>query len=199
MDLQTRETIISHFIKVYNEADKTMLSLNPFCKKGCSWCCYQSVEILNWEEAVILDYLQSWKHSQVFQEVLKNLERWFSFFENATCTKTELTMYDAFDILHAQQADSNIACPFLVDHCCAIYPVRPLCCRCHIATGNARKCKADPLNDSIPEAEAYREKVVNEIVRNVPTTLRLLPFSVAPFFGLGHKVKQVHYTRLTPL
>jgi Fe-S-cluster containining protein len=198
MDSRARKTVIQHFRQVYLEADKAMFLLNPFCVKGCAWCCYQSVEMLNWEGPILTDYLQRHKNDVVFSKVYKNLLTWFGFFD-ATFPKNELTMHDAFDYLHNQQARQKIPCPFLVENYCAIYPVRPLCCRCHIAVENNHSCKANPLNDSEPEAEAYREKVVNDIVNNVPTTLRLLPFVAAPFFGLENRIKPIHYTRLLPV
>jgi Fe-S-cluster containining protein len=196
MDTATSNTIVQYFQRLYNDTDQRMALLNPVCQRGCPWCCYQSVEILNWEEPLITKYIEENIIEEKKEGIRKNLENWFDFFDRVTKDKAELTMHDAFDIINKQQAKERIPCPFLTNKKCSIYKVRPLSCRCHIAIDNSEKCIENPLLDSTIESERYRKKVVSDIVRNIPTTLRLLAFVVAPCFGIEHRTKPIYYTCL---
>lgn len=196
MDTITLNTIVSYFQRLYSQTDQQMALLKPVCKKGCPWCCYQSVEILNWEEPLISQYIREEITGEEKEVIRKNLDNWFDFFEHATKGKSKLTMHDAFDLLNKQQASERIPCPFLTGDECSIYQVRPLSCRCHIATNNPEECKRNPLLDSTYESTRYRKQVLSEIIVNIPTTLRLLAYVAAPFFGFEHRIKSIDYTRL---
>jgi Fe-S-cluster containining protein len=199
MDTATSNTIVQYFQRLYCETDQRMALLNPVCQRGCPWCCYQSVEILNWEEPLISQYIGEKIRGEIKETIGKNLENWFDFFDRITIGKAELTMHDAFVFINRQQAKERIPCPFLTNNECSIYKVRPLSCRCHIAIENPEKCIVNPLLDSTIESEHYRKKVASDIVRNVPTTLRLLAFVVAPYFGIEHRTKPIYYTCLEPI
>ena len=196
MDTIISNTIIQYFHRLYNETDQRMLSIKPVCKRGCPWCCYQSVEILNWEEPLISQYIDKKIDENLKVKIKNNLESWFEFFDRFTKGKAKLTMHDAFGMLNKQQAKERIPCPFLIEKECSIYQVRPLSCRCHISITNPTECKNNPLLDSTSESSSYRERVISDIIMNVPTTLKLLTYVAAPFFGLEHSMKPIHYTRL---
>jgi Fe-S-cluster containining protein len=199
MDINTTNTIVNYFQHLYSEADEMISLFKPVCKRGCPWCCYQSVEILNWEEPLICQYISEKIDGERKEDIRKNLENWFEFFERVTKGKTELTMHDAFSLIHKRQGQERIPCPFLTNKECSIYEVRPLSCRCHIATTNSDECKRNPFLDSTPESIFYRREVISEIIRNIPTTLRLLAYTAAPFFNLGHRIKPIEYTQLKPI
>ncbi|HPR31524.1 MAG TPA: hypothetical protein PLK12_05500 [Prolixibacteraceae bacterium] len=198
MDQQLEANIIQKFRNIYREADSVMQTLRPVCRKGCSWCCYQLIELLNWEAPILIDYLKKNKHRPIFAEVRNNLSEWFRFCHHTCASQSELTLDEAFQHLPAEQARKRIPCPFLVDRCCVVYPVRPLSCRLHISRISSRICRINPLNDSDPDALAYRKKVVNDIVQHVPTTLRLLPLLIAPLFGFEKQILYFETYRLVP-
>ena len=58
MDEITSKIVSNWFRKKYAEIDQAMIPFASKCKKGCDWCCYQSIEILNWEEPLILDFIE---------------------------------------------------------------------------------------------------------------------------------------------
>lgn len=190
--------IIEYFKQLYLRTDNEMALLNPSCKRGCPWCCFQSVEIVNWEEPMLREYLAETVSHEIKILIYENLLVWFDFHDRVMDGKSELSMEDAFGELNIRQAEEGIPCPFLIGDECSIYEVRPLCCRSHISVNGAEECKANPLRDSTPESEKYRKKVLADIVSNVPSTLRLLPYIAAPFFNLQNRVKPVRYMLIEP-
>jgi Fe-S-cluster containining protein len=196
METTTSDTIIRYFRHLYNKTDMQMASLNPVCKRGCPWCCFQSVEILNWEEPLICKFFREDIKGSEKEKIKRNLEYWFDFFDRATLGKNKLTMHDAFSLLNRLHASEKIPCPFLDDSECKIYKVRPLSCRCHIAINSSNNCKRNPLFDSTPESELYRKIVISDIVNNLPTTLKLLAYVAAPFFELEQRIKPIYHTIL---
>ncbi len=106
------------------------------CVQGCSTCCSQSVTITAYEGEDILRYVMEAKLSPWFVEKLsqKCNHRPAVMTNNdfaAACL--EGRDIDSFD-LH-----SPSPCPFLEDHSCQIYPVRPFGCRLFISS---QKCSA---------------------------------------------------------
>jgi Fe-S-cluster containining protein len=196
MDTITSNTLVIYFQHLYRETDHKMSLLKPVCKRGCPWCCYQSVEILNWEEPLISQFLREKINGEVKRNIKKELENWFDFFDRVTTGKNELTMHDAFDFLNKQQAKERFPCPFLTNNECSIYRVRPLSCRCHINTNSPVKCKKNPLNDSTTESTRYRKEIIAEIISKVPTTLQLLNFVSASHFELNHRIKPIIYSKI---
>jgi Fe-S-cluster containining protein len=180
----------------YKEVDKQMSSLTKVCKRGCDWCCYQSVQILNWEEPLILSYISTQLDSDQKEMIKTRLLLWFEHLDQFFKGRKHLTMEELFVDFNHQQDSHSLPCVFLHCHECLIYPVRSLCCRMHIVDVDPDYCIVDPLRDASPAAEGLRKKVLRDIVDQVPTTLRLLNFSIAPLFGLEHRVWPVFYERL---
>lgn len=78
------------------------------CKTGCSHCCKQAVSVASWEAAKIGRYLhRSPAAVMVMTDVESNRKKY-----------------------------SGVACPFLKDHRCSIYEVRPFSCRSHFNMGD---------------------------------------------------------------
>ena len=102
-------------------ADSIWLDVEPGspdfdCRKGCSWCCHQSVAV-TWPELLnIVSYLQkNLKQHQL--KALKNLSK-----------------EKGDEILKKMNINSNgaahrVPCLFLEDDICSIHAVRPLQCR----------------------------------------------------------------------
>jgi hypothetical protein len=84
------------------------------CKKGCSWCCHQSVMAT----AAEVLYAAKFLHDNLSpSEVLRLRDK-----VAARARQTEGLDND-------QRMDRRIACAFLNENICTIYPVRPLQCR----------------------------------------------------------------------
>ena len=86
------------------------------CRKGCSWCCHQSVSV-TWPELLnVFDYLKN-NLTQVQIEELKKKSK-----ENADEIKKRF--YDS-----SSGPFHGIECIFLEDNICTIHETRPLQCR----------------------------------------------------------------------
>lgn len=84
------------------------------CRKGCSFCCHQSVMATAAEVVHAAKFL----HDNLSEsEVLRLRDR----------VATRARQADGMD--NDQRMDQRIACAFLMDDICTIYPVRPLQCR----------------------------------------------------------------------
>lgn len=196
MDTKTTKIIADWFIQKYLEIDQLMIPLSKKCKRGCDWCCYQSVEILNWEKPLILNYISEKLSDNQKTTIKKKLLLWLNYFNIMMPSKNILSVDDVFVKFQQKQRKDRIACPFLHQHNCLIYLVRPLSCRMHVAENGPAQCKANPLNDASDDAISLRKKILEEIIIAVPTRLELLNFAVAPLLGLSNKIKKMDYPLL---
>jgi Fe-S-cluster containining protein len=71
------------------------------CANGCSQCCYTDISIFTWEANLIMEWFD-----QLALEEKKNLQN--SWLNNQT---------------------NPLACTFLMNDSCSIYPARPIICR----------------------------------------------------------------------
>lgn len=115
------------------------------CQKSCSHCCQVRVEALPPEIFSIADHLNQQlaaqdDPAQARQQLLQSLQAHLQ----AKATSTEAT--------------ASPMCPFLANHLCSIYPVRPGVCRKgHSLDVHACEQKAPTLPQSLPllaDAEA---------------------------------------------
>jgi len=83
------------------------------CKEGCSWCCHQTVGVTAPEAIRIAEYLRTMKDTAARDAMLERLR--------AVDEATRGITPEARDEL-------RLACAFLTDGRCGIYPVRPLAC-----------------------------------------------------------------------
>ena len=199
MDNKAYEIIAKWFKLKYAEIDKLMMPYSNVCKRSCDWCCYQSIEILNWEKPLILKYIRKNISNDQFSIIKFQLIQWLKYLKLKTNGKKTLNFNDVFIEFQQNHGNEEQACVFLHQHDCLIYQVRPLCCRMHVAEKDQTFCKKNALNDASPKAKALREKVVGEIVRSVPTRLELLNIAVLPVFGLSLNEIEIEYPLLQDL
>lgn len=191
MDNKTTQLIAKWFERKYAEVDQLMVPFSKNCKRNCDWCCYQSIEILNWEKPLILNYISKKLPENQKSIIKQKLSFWLHYFNNMVPSNDILSAHDVFIKFQQQQGKDRIACSFLNHHECLIYPVRPLSCRMHVNENGPAKCKAYPLNDASRDAVSLRKKILEEIVTSVPTQLELLNLAVAPIFGFAHHVRNI--------
>jgi Fe-S-cluster containining protein len=84
------------------------------CKKGCSWCCHQSVMVT---AAEVLHAAKFLHDNLTDSEVLRLRD----------LVAARAKQSEGMD--NDQRMDQRVACAFLIDNICTIYPVRPLQCR----------------------------------------------------------------------
>ncbi|MFA9388579.1 MAG: YkgJ family cysteine cluster protein [Prolixibacteraceae bacterium] len=199
MDSTTSHIVSKWFEKKYREIDLQLADLSPQCAKGCDWCCYQSIEILNWEEPLILEFINSQLSKRQKNRIKKKLIDWFDYLDQKIPLKPILTTEDVFEKFQQMQGGDRKPCIFLHKHECLIYPVRPISCRTHVAEQKVLGCIENPLQDSSDEATNLRIRILNEIIRKLPSSLELLNFAVAKMFELGYRKRPIEYHTLEAL
>lgn len=102
------------------------------CKAGCSGCCRYPEALFTatareWD--VILDHIErEWPAERVFTFVSRFWETHGRYWRRLKAAEWLIEFPLPLPV-HPRRAAIPIACPFLEDHRCAIYPVRPLYCR----------------------------------------------------------------------
>lgn len=118
----------------------------PFCRRGCTGCCCQSVACTDEEAALIYEYCAG--HGiRIDFEKLGRQDRHLTYDHNGDFTG-ETTWDD--------QPEEDRACAFLdaADGSCRIWPVRPFVCRAQLAEETNAHCRPrngvpDPLSRAI--------------------------------------------------
>jgi uncharacterized protein len=109
--------------KIHDQGLKSDLKKEPnkeqiACRKGCHSCCLQHAIPVNNFEVMGMAWFASQHISSLQRDKLIS------------------------NIKHSRQ---SLACPFLVDESCSIYPVRPLACRGFHILGNICEIGEDPI------------------------------------------------------
>lgn len=113
------------------------------CKPACGACCRQLVPI-SWTEArqirALVDAMPEPRRSVVRARFADALSR-----AESGGLLREMRVFDAlpdeqFVTVHPRYFALRIACPFLEDEDCSIYPHRPLVCREHLVTSPPELC-----------------------------------------------------------
>lgn len=110
------EALVTNAIETMDSLWNDLASDSPAyaCKKGCSWCCHQSVMVTAAEVLHAAKFL----HDNLTESEVLRLRDLVA----ARAKQSEGLDND-------QRMDQRVACAFLIDDICTIYPVRPLQCR----------------------------------------------------------------------
>lgn len=95
------------------------------CKEGCKWCCYQTVPVTAVEVFRIARFIETEFYDEEKNKVTGKLRKLDEQTRGRTPTARD---------------KMRIACAFLQDGRCAIYPVRPLACA-EFTSFNVQDCK----------------------------------------------------------
>ena len=131
--------------KAYKDLDNRISQLPKSCKKGCTYCCNQSINILMWEEPLIIDFVDSLSKQQKII-IKNNIKEYFKVFNEITPEANRDNPLCAEDFSKVEKLfrEKRIPCPMLNNGLCMIYKVRPTVCRAHIVSGSPQECKNDP-------------------------------------------------------
>lgn len=192
---------ISKEIKdIYNKADNDISAHSSICKKGCSFCCFQPIEIIACEELPIGDYIEQRMSLQAKEAVKKSIRHWAAFFNDNYADPADIKfpndLYKANSEFRIKAYSSRISCPFLIDNLCSIYEVRPLACRTHIQTESVHICENDGLRETPAFAVQLRDKYVDRLKGYPNPCLRYLPVAVSEILGLDDLFKPHPIVRL---
>lgn len=127
------------------DLDERMATVPAACSAGCDACCYQMVSVHTWEETLIGDYIENTMHAGVRALVRRQLIEWWKHLNSILrpvsranpLTLGEVQAMTRYMIAH------RVMCPFLVEHRCSIYPVRPAMCRAHVVASDPARCTTE--------------------------------------------------------
>lgn len=155
------------------------------CKAGCGACCRQLVPISAPEAFRLADHILCLE-DPLRDDFLARVDAVESAIEAAGMMREleGLTrgepMGDAIS-LASRYFEKNIACPFLVDESCGVYPERPLMCRDYLVTSPAEYC-ATPGKYTIrivpmpPSLSPPLSRVASSLLGGEPV---MIPLSIA--------------------
>lgn len=131
------------------------------CHKGCYYCCAQHIGGSLQESEIIVYYL--YHNEDAFNMFIEQYPAWReavrineNLFQAIGTAFTRMAS-SGFNQKHREMSQQlgnlyfaqNIFCPFLNNHECLIYDVRPKVCSALVSTSNPGWC--DPSNDNKPE------------------------------------------------
>ena len=120
------------------------------CKAGCGVCCYQMVP-LSPPEAIwiteLIDYLEKSKWKGLLRKFVEIEQMLSELGMVEELMDPEYSDDVALDI-SKRYFNLKIACPFLVNNSCGIYPYRPVACREYNVTSPAQYC-TDPYSNNV--------------------------------------------------
>ncbi len=188
-------------LTVHNLVDKEMSKLDKVCRKGCYTCCHQIVDTLTWEEPRILDFISANFDRKQRRQLSRNLTKWFEAFNLCTPeanTQNPLNFQNIMDVQY-QFREKRIACPFLMNAECAIYPVRPLVCRVHYQKTAQSDCINHPHRFPPEDAQQIFANAVKKFDSHAyPVMSKPLAYVVAVDYGKNIQSKPMIAVSMTP-
>lgn len=117
------------------------------CQARCDHCCYQSVGVTPPEAMAIFAHVLETRSTE---ELARLRTRLAAFVEKARGLSSE------------ERISPDLPCPFLEDHACSIYEVRPLSCR-GVNSLDADTCRRN-LHDKVARQESIEGKQAGHLL-----------------------------------
>jgi Fe-S-cluster containining protein len=176
---------------VHKQIDEIIEQEKKCCTKGCSFCCYQQIEIVDIEKEVIIDFLND-KVDENTKEIIKeNLNNWLDFFDENTPNNKVLNGQDVFVDFKNKIGKRGLKCPLLIDNLCSIYEMRPITCRIHYAEHSPEKCDENKTRDSARNGIGLRGHFIESIKSLGETSLESLPLAITKTLLPERKIKLI--------
>ncbi len=165
--------------------------LEAVCDRGCSGCCTRNVTITAGEGEAILRFVMAEGISPWFAEKLAQPIN----HQSAQFTTNEF----AKACLEGRELDLSphlnaASCPFLVDRCCRIYPVRPFGCRFFASTTRCSSSQAALMPDYYFEAATAVAQLLEHLGQKEywGNMLDVLPalLDIGEFYEIGNQLPQ---------
>lgn len=161
------------------------------CKRGCNYCCYQQIEVLNIEESEIRRKIKQHLPAEQIQEITNDINLWLDFFDANTPKLSVISPEYVFSEFSNACAENQIKCPFLVGGECAIYDYRPLTCRIHMVLDDPEDCNINRLRHAFPDAHDLRLQIRDELAEKVGIYTIPLVYTVADIFVPKRRLKKI--------
>lgn len=180
----------NQFITLKKKTDFAVKQLNNCCSAGCSFCCYQLIEVFDFEKQAIKSAVN--KLSDEVKSIVKlNLESWFNFFNQNTPENKILDEKDTIVKLMELDLSNKHKCPLLVDNLCSIYSNRPLACRVHVVESKPELCEKDPYKASSRDNHNIRSEIFADIKTKKKYSLIFLPYIITEVIQISTKLKPI--------
>lgn len=161
--IRTRKNTLNTFLETLASRGEKIT-----CRKGCTYCCFEHVNVSLAHGIVIVDYL--YKRKELLKQFVNNYDKWrqkgYDISKSIDQTRIQASSSDmsvdrameSIGPLSARYVDMNIPCPFLVDNSCFIYEVRPFPCSGHYSVSPPDWCapvspQEPVLHQLIPDEE----------------------------------------------
>ncbi|MBW1975573.1 MAG: hypothetical protein JRI45_08370 [Deltaproteobacteria bacterium] len=178
--------LLDKFFSLLDELNKLYLArlkrehgIEPFCKPGCSWCCFQMPGGMSFVEYLYL-YEGIWRQRPGNLYLARLLDRSSHF-----ATGGANHGLDCQNKILGEYFAKKCPCPFLNNDAgiCELYRYRPIVCRSHYSFSPPRFCRPD-------QQETWRRQIVNieqsVMVSQMLLSLdKLLPFRLSQFLVPG--------------
>lgn len=180
---------------LYKAVDDFTNKQTNCCKKQCSFCCYQQIEVMNIEREIIRNYVQQNLSDQNKDVIRNQLLSWLDYFDKNTPSEP-LNGFQIFGTFREKSTYAKLKCPFLINDECSIYNARPFTCRIHIVEDNPNLCDSDRFREPKKEALYVRKTVINSLKNKVELSVEPLPYVVADILLPNRKLKRIEKTIL---
>jgi len=171
--------------RVHDYVDSEISRYPKACKQGCDHCCYQSVNVITWEEPKIFKFIHDNVKRPIKRKIASNINKWFKFFNDNTreASKDNPLNFVEYAEIEKKMREAKIPCPFLIDHKCSIYEARPVTCRLHHVSENASQCADNPHTQAPPYVLSISQKGVGMYDTSLfPVAWKPLAYLVGPTF-----------------
>ncbi|WFB65505.1 YkgJ family cysteine cluster protein [Chryseobacterium sp. WX] len=181
----------NQYIVLKKKVDFATKNLKNCCKTGCSFCCYQLIEVFDFEEQTIKDAINKLDDNNK-AIIKKNLESWFTFFNENTPNEKVLDEHDTISNMINLGLSKKHPCPLLINNLCSIYNNRPLACRVHVVESNPELCEKDPYRASSKESHSIRNKIFSEIKQKKGKYyMTFLPYIATEIIKIESQIKPI--------
>lgn len=145
---------------IYTTFDHWLDQWDFVCQKGCSACCTQNVTMTGLEGEHIRDFIQERQQEEWFRGILQSVD----CIDRPGPTTNEF----AASCLQGEEIEQPLQahlepCPFLVEHCCTIYEVRPFNCRCFVSFEKCGPNHAAVVHEYILSASTALMQIIEHL------------------------------------
>lgn len=164
------------------------------CRKGCGVCCRQLVTISPAEAWLIGELLEATPEPRRgelrgrFAAIEKRL-RETGLLERLMHLSDPALSEEAHYEIAEEYFRLGLACPFLEEEACGIYPARPSVCREYLVTSPPVRC-ANPFAEAIerlPNSAEIGEALAGLCAQLLKTELEKIPLCLAPSWARAHE------------
>ncbi|MEG6615607.1 YkgJ family cysteine cluster protein [Peptococcaceae bacterium 1198_IL3148] len=133
------------------------------CTKGCDSCCHEQVLAQGIEGLVAAAWINKQPRS-LRKNILKKLDKWMKELKNAGINLHLCSPEEIYSEAN-KYWESKIACPFLNNNICSIYPARPFACRTMLVASDPQECSKNKVNAVRVHSNKFEQLVRSEFLQ----------------------------------